>query len=303
MNVLITGGLGYVGSALAKRLLERGDNVSIVDNCRGHELKTYDQALFKLSKYTPRLIIEIKDANKIKVNELKGIDVIYHLAGLVGIPECDNDVYHSEEWNVLLTKRIIEVATEAKVKKIVFTSTAAIYGDNQACYESSNPTPLSNYGRHKRQAEDLLLAQDKVEVAIARLSNVYGVGYYGNRGVINMWCFNARNGLPVELYGSGSQVRDFIHLNDVVSALEFIGFKGSGVYNVGLGRSRSLKDVACMISPSVVLKPKVRPEPEPMKGYHYDVKRLKKLGWSPKTKLKVGVLDTLDKISKGGVIG
>ena len=305
MNALIIGGMGYIGSWLARRLLEAGDNVAIVDNCRSHDPKTYDKALFKLKPYVPKLIIDIKDSTEIKVNELKGIDVIYYLAGLVGVPECEADEKASHLQNVEKLAKVLQTATEAGIQRFVYTSTAAVYGDESLCKEDNEVKPLNVYGNHKLMAEQMVLSAP-MKTSVARLSNVFGFGFYGNKGVLNKWCSEAVNDKSIVLYGSGDQVRDFVHVRDVVDALLYLSMIEPGVYNVGSGKTKTLKEAANMITKltntELLHDSNLRPESEPMKGYKYNINKLRSLGWRPKVTMRKGVKDNISKIREGGLI-
>lgn len=313
MNYLVTGGLGYVGSWLAKKLLDDGHNVLIFDNASARDLKTYDKAKTVLEKYRKCNIV-IKDAFNLMGRDLIGIDCIFHLAGVSGVDKCERDIHGSRLNNVKLTKKVMQLASECKIKRVVFTSTAAVYGKEQNCREIwehnwHGVVPENRYAMTKQKAESIVLIEPNVTGIVARLSNVYGMGYYDKDTVISHWVREAFKDENLVLYGNGDQVRDFIHLDDVVDALihlsdigkeEPIDPKEYLVFNVGTGKTTPVDKAGEMIlkecksrNPFKLVKTQ-RIEPQP--GYKYDVSRLKDFGWTAKIKLSQGIKRLIKRI-------
>ena len=137
MNYLITGGLGYIGSHLAKTLIAQGNHVTIIDNATAHELNVYEKARIALERL-PKNIISIEDARDMRSDILRGIDCVIHLAALSGIEACENNIHGAKMSNVELTKHVLAKCVEAGVPKIFLASTAAVYGNLKKCHESSD---------------------------------------------------------------------------------------------------------------------------------------------------------------------
>ena len=216
MRILITGGLGYLGSWLAKNLIEQGHYVHIFDWCKTHKLKTYSIARKELEK---KCDLDIKDFSTLRVSELRGINVVYHLAAISGIKACEDNPVEAWENNFVKTTKLINKCAEAKVEKFIFASTAAVYGSTQKCIESTSTNPKNVYASTKARAEEAILREKYIIPIVARFSNIYGMGYYDKPTVISKFIDRALKGEDLEIYGSGQQVR-LLPLEDLPELLE-----------------------------------------------------------------------------------
>ena len=307
MNIAITGGLGYIGSRLAIRLLEEGHHVTIIDNASTHKLTTYDKARKPLEKYSiDRLRIDCVDIGGIYPDTFKGIDVLFHLAALSGVKVCENSAHAARYNNVKLTTKMREYADQMKIGRIVFTSSAAVYGNRKECSENCQATPENRYAKTKMLGEQSMMQATETIPMIARLSNVYGMGFYDKETVLSIFIRNALGNHNLNLYGNGEQVRDFVHIDDVVDALIFLAGINcvnppkKGIYNVGSGQVIGVKQAANMIIKECNSKSKVVHEKtlrvEPEGGYKYDITKIKEAGWKPRIKLKQGIKQLKEKI-------
>jgi UDP-glucose 4-epimerase len=282
MNFLITGGLGFIGSWLAKKLIEQGHYVHIVDRCSTHPLKTYDKARTPLEK-NRFCRIDIMDMKELRADELKGISGVFHLAATSGLKACEENPKEAWYNNLNLTKNLLEKCTEVGVKKFIFASSAAVYGQRKVCEETAKTKPTNIYASTKAMAEEMLMREQDIIGVIARFSNIYGMGYYDKPTVVSKFIDDEE----ITIYG-GEQTRDFVHIDDVTDALITLFFKGEkGIYNVGSGKTTSIRKLAKMVGkkPKFVETDRI----EPGKGYKYKIDKMKGLKWKPKVKLKQGI--------------
>jgi nucleoside-diphosphate-sugar epimerase len=238
MKALITGGAGFIGSNIARALVERGDEVAVLDNL----LSGWKSNIADLS---PVEFIEgdIRDASLIS-RAMSGVDVVFHLAASVGNKRAiDNPVLDSDI-NVIGTLQVLEAMRKKGVRKIVMSSSAGTYGELRALpiTEDHPMEPDTPYGASKLCAEKHCLAYAGLyglDAICLRYFNVYGPNQrfdaYGN--VIPIFVFQMLAGEQVTVYGDGEQSRDFVSVHDVVQAnvraADSVGL--SGAYNVGSG--------------------------------------------------------------------
>ena len=298
MNIMITGGLGYIGSWLAKRLLNEGHHVTIVDNATAHDLKKYDKARTPLER--AGAVVVIDDARNLNSSILKGTDIVFHLAAISGIKACEHDAHGSRLVNTKLTAQMLNACQDARVKTMVFTSTAAVYADAQKCMETGETIPQNRYAKTKLLAERELEGAKNVKVVIARLSNVFGHGYYDKKTVVSNFVRGALKDETLWVYGNGEQVRDFVHINDVVDGLIFLTNATAGIYNLGSGRTLKVRDLASKVikktqSKSVLIN-KHTDSIEPQEGYKYVIDKIKKEGWKPKMSIDKGIVQLAEGI-------
>lgn len=250
MKILVTGGGGFIGSALIKEIHLR-HNVISLDHGRNYP---YLKRMFK-NKVSLK-IGNIEDSRIL--NELtEGMDAVVHLAGVAGERLCLDNPRLALISNVYGTQKLLESANKNKVKKFIFGSSYWAYPTFK-----KNPMPLkekqcpevtdSFYGMLKLCSEDLIKMYCNLYV-ILRFSTVYGFGSgFGSqwRGIIGKYILNVFRGEPMILYGDGSQKIDFIHIDDVVKILTYFIEKevqGNTVLNVGSGRPVSIFEIAHII--------------------------------------------------------
>lgn len=250
---LVTGGAGFIGSNLARLLLERGDSVTVLDNLSsGHRenLASLDVAFVEG---------DIRDPSAID-RAMAGADVVFHLAASVGNTRSIEHPILDSEINVLGTLQVLEGARRHGVRKVVLSSSAGIFGELKTLpiAEDHPVEPDTPYGASKLAAEKLCLAYAKlhpVECVCLRYFNVYGehqrYDAYGN--VIPIFVHRALRGEPVVIYGDGEQTRDFVHVRDVAQANWLAGqSRGvSGAFNIASGSRITINELAGMVAESV----------------------------------------------------
>jgi UDP-glucose 4-epimerase len=280
MHILVTGGNGFLGRHLVDRLLKEGHEVTILDN--------FSSSQKQEMKGVQIIKGDIRDRSDV-ARAMKNCEAVFHLAALTNIR--DGDETADYEVNFLGAKNVFGQATEQNAK-IIFTSSAAVYGDTAVCKEDAACKPISQYGRSKLKAENFL-RKDAPKSFIARPFNIYGPG---GKSVINIFCRNMPAYRPVTIFGNGMQTRDYVYADDIVDAL-VMGLENSGTFNAGTGREASLLEILDIIHEITRAKPEYKfalPKQQEIKRSKADISKIRKeLGWSPKTDLNSGILKTL----------
>ena len=216
MTALVTGGAGFIGSHLVDALASRGDKVRILD----------DLSTGRRENLRPDAdIIQASVVDRAALDRaMKGVDAVFHLAAVVSVQQCLDDPAGSNEVNVTGTVRVLQAAAAAGVRRVVFASSAAVYGDTpvQPKREDHAPDPLSPYAVAKLAGERLGATVPGVEFVALRFFNVYGPRQAPESpysAVIPIFLSALEAGRPLPIYGDGAQTRDFTFVGDVVSGL------------------------------------------------------------------------------------
>src|SRR3954469_3499467 len=233
MRSLVTGGAGFIGSNLVDALVARGDDVTVVDDLSSGKRENVNPAA---------QLVE----GDIRTATIPAGDVIFHLAAQADVPTSVQKPDFDAEVNVVGTVRVLQAAGDTPV---VFTSTGgAIYGECERPAREDDPRrPLAPYGVAKLSGEEYLAAWNRLHGTrhtTLRFANVYGprqeAGLEG--GVVAIFLDAMAAGEETAIYGDGQQTRDFVHVDDVVSAL--LAAAGSaGVYNVGSGATTTVAEL------------------------------------------------------------
>lgn len=254
MRYLVTGGAGFIGSHLCENLVELGHEVHILDNFSTGK----PENLSKIAKGISVTKGDIQDRELL--NRLsKGIDGIFHLAALVSVAKSVEAPLLSFDNNALGSFNVFEAARQAGVRRIVYASTAAVYGASQnlPLQETTPLYPLSPYGNDKLYTESLGRQYSELyglEMIPLRFFNVYGPRQdpkSSYSGVISIFMDCLKNGKAPTIFGDGAQTRDFVYVQDVIQAirLAMLGdYKGYNAYNVGTGRYASLNQLFAVLS-------------------------------------------------------
>ncbi len=243
MRYLITGGAGFLGSALANRLVDSGHDVRVIDN-----LSSGDEA-----RLSPKVSFTRGDVNDVPRlwTLLNGTDCVYHLAARVHVPESLQYPREYNDVNVGGTVSVLEAMRDAGIKRVVFTSSGAVYGeqDVQPVHEALPPDPRSPYAVSKLAAEYYIRTIGVlwgIETVCLRIFNAYGPGqplYSSFPPVVPSFLQRAVTGGSVIVYGDGSQTRDYVYLDDVVDALVTASVAPGvdrAIINVGSGVATSV---------------------------------------------------------------
>ena len=250
MKALVTGGAGFLGSALANRLAAEGHDVRVLD----------DQSAGDRERLDPRVAFtggDTRDVPKLW-SLLRGVDCVYHLAARVSVPE---SVLYPVEYNAVNvggTVSLLTAARDAQVRRLVFASSGAVYGDQpeQPILESVMPCPKTPYAVSKMASEQYVLAIGAlwgIETVILRIFNAYGPGQPlppSHPPVVPRFLWQATQGGSVVVYGDGRQTRDFVYIDDVVEALMRAGHVDEavgGIVNIGSGVEVSISGLLVTI--------------------------------------------------------
>ena len=249
-KALVTGGAGFIGSNVVKLLVDEGYDVLVIDNLSSG----YRRNLAELKSVDFREA-DVRDAAAV-MHAMDGAEVVFHLAASVGNVRSIEQPIDDSEVNLLGTIRVLEAARRGGVRKLICSSSAAIFGElRRLPIPEDHPTePDSPYGVSKLAEEKMCLVYSKLyelEAVCLRYFNVYGVNQrydaYGN--VIPIFAHRLLRGEALTIYGDGEQTRDFVNVTDVAAAnLLAAHAKGvSGAFNVGSGVSISVNRLATMM--------------------------------------------------------
>ncbi len=295
-SALVTGGAGFIGSHIVKRLVGAGHRVTVLD-----DLSTgYRQ---NLDAFPDVRFIEGDLRNEATLAEaMAGAAIVFHLGASVGnarsiaAPLTDADI------NVMGTLRVLEAARRLGVRKVVFSSSAGIFGElrTMPIREDHPVEPDSPYGATKLGAEKLCLAYAKLyplECICLRYFNVYGVNQrydaYGN--VIPIFAYRAVRGEPLTIYGDGEQTRDFVNARDVAEANYRAAMTTglSGAYNIASGTAITINALAELIGSTSGLKVQIvhgEPRPGDVRHSRADISAAAAdFGFRPATELREGL--------------
>ena len=253
---LVTGAAGFIGSHLAERLVARGHTVRVVDN-----LLTGDLAnLTAIEDQIEFINGDLCDPGVCQ-RAVAGIDVVFHLAALPSVPRSLKDPWASHDNNVNATMRLLVASIEAKVSRVVYSSSSSVYGDTMILpkAEAVEPLPRSPYAASKLAGEQYVLAfarSGMIEGAALRYFNVFGPRqspHSAYAAVIPNFLQAALEGRPAVIYGDGQQTRDFTYVDNVVDAnLLAASAPASTVsgwpVNVGAGAKSSLLELIALVA-------------------------------------------------------
>lgn len=289
MNYVITGGAGFIGSHLARALLEKGHTVKIVDNLSTGTKSNLDGILDKVSFHD----IDVLDYQNLE-KVLQGNHGIFHLAALTSVPESYLKQKEYHDVNVLGTENVFQIAKKFHIKT-VFASSSSVYGNtkNIPTPESEKKNPINPYGITKLEAENLAVQYSKdCDIVGLRYYNVYGQDMITGTGVITQFYQNIQKQKPPVIDGDGGQLRDFVHIQDVVQATIAAMEKdtGSTFINIGSGVPTSILQLANLFIKYSRLDTKpvsVGEKEGNVRASQADISLAKRLlGWRPQTKLE-----------------
>src|SRR6478752_3303905 len=244
MNVLVTGGAGFIGSNLVRALLERGDEVRVLDNFSTGSRANLDGLPVEIVEG------ELRSYERVH-NAVRGADVVYHLGALGSVPRSVQDPLTTSAVNVEGTLNVLLAARDLGARRVVFASSSSIYGrqDTLPLVETARPDPISPYGVAKLAAERYCVSFSRVyplEAVALRYFNVFGPRqdpHSQYSAVVPRFIADARAGRPLSVYGDGEQSRDFTYVANVVEAnlLAADASDANGaVLNVATGRALSV---------------------------------------------------------------
>ena len=297
MNILITGGAGFIGSHVAKEAIKRGMNVIIIDN-----LSTGKKG--NLPKNADFIIEDIRNCDWNII--LQNIDIVFHAAAFVSAPESFDYFDECYDINVKATWKLINACKTNNIKKFIFSSSSAVYPEiAKPNAEADLPDPANPYGLTKLDVEYLLEILKKeygFSYTALRYFNVYGPRQDKNSdysAVIPIFINRALKNEYLIIYGNGKQRRDFVYVKDVANAvLTFANNDVCGVFNVGTGKDINLIELAEIIinkteSSSIVSFEE--PRPGDVMFSTASLEKQKKINvWQPKNTFEEGLEKTIE---------
>jgi UDP-glucose 4-epimerase len=309
MRALVTGGAGFIGSNLVDALLDRGDEVTVVDNLASGKRKNLAAALSRGAGFEEA---DIRDAERMRmVLAAARPDIVFHLAAQIDVRKSIEDPAFDADVNVLGTINVLEAARQTGVKRVVNTSTGgAIYGeaDVMPTAENAAPRPMAAYGQSKFCAETYCGWYERLyglSSVILRYGNVYGPRQdpHGEAGVVAIFCGKVLAGETPVIYGDGRQTRDYVYVADVVAANLAAAAhpEAHGAYNIGTGTESTVVDVLSALRQAAglgddALEPEFAPgRPGELQRSSLDVSRARvELGFTADTDLVAGMTPTFE---------
>ena len=302
MNILITGGAGFIGSHLSEKLISLDHNVVIIDNLVNGNKKNLGNIIN--NKKLKLSISDIRDKKTIE-KEFENIDIVFHLAALADIvPSIENpNEYYST--NVTGTFNILDLSKKYNVKKIIYAASSSCYGIAKEIPTTENALiqPQYPYALTKYLGEELIKHWGIVyglNYISLRFFNVYGPrsrtsGTYG--AVFGVFLAQKLAKIPFTVVGDGNQKRDFTYVDDIIDSLISSMNKGikNEIFNIGSGNCYSINYLTDLIGGKKIFIPK-RPG-EPDKTFANIDKAIKLLDWKPKVSFELGVEKILKNIS------
>jgi UDP-glucose 4-epimerase len=304
MRTLVTGGAGFIGSNLVDALLERGDEVTVVDDVSTGNRDNLDQALTNGAELTE---LDIRDAEAVTAAvERTRPEMIFHLAAQIDVRKSVADPANDSRINVEGTVNVLKAAHAHGVRRFINTSTGgAIYGEGQIipAPEDHPVAPEAPYGLSKFCAEqycELFTRLHGLSTVSLRYSNVYGPRQdpLGEAGVIAIFCGKLLDGGRPTIFGDGLQTRDYIYVSDVVDAnLKAAESANTGPVNIGTGVETNVLQLveALSVHANGAFEADHAPErPGEVRRIALDTSRAKReLGWEATTGLQDGLERTL----------
>ena len=249
MRSLVTGGAGFIGSNLVRGLLERGDDVRVLDNFSTgsrDNLRDLDVEIVEG---------ELRSYERVH-NAVRGVEVVYHLGALGSVPRSVQDPLTSSAVNIEGTLNVLLAARDEDVRRVVFSSSTSVYGTSRErpTTEASPPDPISPYGVAKLAAERYCVSFSRVyetlETVVLRYFNVFGpyqTPFSQYAAVVPLFVTAIDAGDPITIHGDGEQSRDFTYVENVVDAT-ILGGEAAGasgrIFNVAAGSPASVNEIA-----------------------------------------------------------
>lgn len=300
MKALVTGGAGFIGSHLVKRLVERGDKVTVLDDFSRARESSLDFVSGKIK-------IVRKDVTESGLGKLvMGKGIVYHLASVSQVMESVRNPALCLNTNVMGTQAVVEACRKHGVG-LVFTSSREVYGDAEHLHVRENMPlkPKNPYGISKVAGEFIISSYGLthgLRYCILRLANVYGEGDFGR--VLPIFIENCLKGEKLTVY-SGEQVLDMLYISDAVDALIKAESLCGLCINIGSGKGRSVRELAENVKEATQSNSKIsieKPRKEEVKAFVADISLAREvLGWKPKMGFEEG-LRGLIKYIRGGRI-
>jgi UDP-glucose 4-epimerase len=298
MKILVTGGAGFIGSHIVEHFQGRAE-IRVLDNLRSgsrHNLTGFEHEFIEAS---------ILDRDAVR-RAMNGVDFVFHLAAMVSVPESMLNPVACNEINTSGTLVVLEEAARAKVKKLVFSSSAAIYGDNPTVpkIETMLPEPKSPYAISKLDGEfycRMFSDERQLPTACLRYFNVFGPRQNPKSqyaAAVPIFIDHALKGQTLTIYGDGERTRDFVFVKDIVAANVFFVMesKATGVFNVACGKQITINELAKVICRLTGAHAKIQHAPERLGDVKHSlasIDKIREAGFTPKENFENSLKNTM----------
>lgn len=293
---VVTGGNGFIGQALVRKLLDLGKKVKILD---------INEPPFTHKNLTFSKKSILEDLH----SDLKGCDVLIHLAAVLGVENSDKHPLKTLEVNLIGSRNVFQTAVDCGVKQVLYASSSEVYGEPRELpiKEDTVKGPVSTYGVSKLAAEMYALAhqsEGKTDFFIVRFFNVYGPGQLP-QWVMSIFIKNVIEGKPPKVFGEGNQTRCFTYVDDSVNGIITVLEKGKPgeAYNIGNDRQTTILELAQLIikgsgknlQPEIVdFGEQTRLKEREINYRQPDNSKIKMLGWKPQVLVEEGLKRTYE---------
>lgn len=301
VRVLVTGGAGFIGKYLVKSLIDNGDIVTIFDNFSNSSKKSISHLI--------DIGIKVIEGDTTKYDEIsnavKDQEIVIHLAAKISVQESIRNPSETFRVNVDGTKNVLVACEKNRVKKLIVASSAAVYGESLPdikLTEESKTNPISPYGQSKVKMEQIIknfVSEHNLNCIVLRFFNIYGIGQSDEySGVISKFIERIAIGKPLEIFGNGSQTRDFVSVYDVINSIyNAISSNNNGIYNIASGKTVTIKKLAELMISVSGKKLEIKctaPKKGDIMNSQADITLAENdLGYYPKFELKEGIRQML----------
>jgi len=284
MRIFVTGGAGFIGMHLCKKLATL-HMVTVYDN-----FSNSNKEDFPVIENITLVVGDILDNSKL-LDSMKNNDVVIHLAAKTDVIDSIHNPDNTFQTNVHGTQNVLDSCMSNNITKFIATSSAAVYqNSDNSIDEASITEPLSPYGQSKLDMENIIISS-KINYSILRLFNVYGNGQ--NNGVIANFEKNISKNKPLIIFGDGKAIRDFIHIDDVIDGIILSIESESRICNIASGNGTSINNLAKLLIQLSGKNSEIIYKSARMGEIIYSVadiiKSQKELGFSPKISLNIGL--------------
>jgi UDP-glucose 4-epimerase len=301
-HALVTGGAGFIGSRLARALLARGLNVTVLDNLSVGR----PDAVPPAARFIEGDIRNPDDVDR----ALEHVDCVFHLAAQVTIRASFDRFYDDVDNNLMGTLNLIRRTSGRSVRHLTLASSMAIYADADAptpIAEDAPREPISPYGASKLAAERIaaqVLARTPTRFTVVRYFNTYGPGqtFTPYVGVVTIFATRLHRGENITVFGDGQQARDFVHVDDIVQGTMLTLDGPPGIYNLGTGRATTVNQVAELLRAHINPAARIEHGPAQTGELRFSVANIQRaeqrLGYRPTRLFQQDVLPVLDTIGQ-----
>ena len=299
MKIMVTGGNGFIGHTLVRHLLDKGNEVKVID-------------VRHIKFMHPKMEFVNKSILDDITNDIRGCDAVFHFAALLGVVNSDKRPLETMRINLEGSVNVFKSAIEAGVKRMIYSSSSEVYGEPRELpiKEESVKGPVSTYGVSKLAAEIYAKAYNhefSTDIRIVRFFNVYGIGQEPS-WVVPIFINKALKNEQIEVFGNGNQTRCFTYVEDIADGVLKVFEKGKAgeAYNMGNNQPTTILELANLIKESAKSKSEIkkvgfgketRLKEREIEYRVPDISKMAALGWKPKTMIREGIKRILESMN------